>query len=221
MIPLRDVIPSRTTPWMTFLLIALNILVFAGEITLSDEDASAFMMAFGLIPAEFSWVSAFTAMFIHGGWLHIAGNLLSLWIFGDNVEDRMGHGRFLAFYLIAGLAGNLAQVAALPDATMPLIGASGAIAGVMGAYLVLFPYSRVLVLVFLFVFIDVIEIPAVFFLVFWFLIQLVSGAGQLANLPGENVGFWAHIGGFVAGVIGVWVFKRPERQKVEWWEGAS
>jgi membrane associated rhomboid family serine protease len=220
MIPLRDVIPSRTTPWVTFALIAVNIMVFSGELLLDDAEASAFFMAFGLVPSEFSWIAAFTAIFIHGGWIHIAGNLLSLWIFGDNVEDRMGHGRFLAFYLIAGLAGNLAQTAALPDSTVPLVGASGAIAGVMGAYLVLFPYSRVLVLIFLFVFVDVIEIPAVFFLLFWFLLQLFSGAGQLASLPGENIAFWAHIGGFLTGLVGVWIFRRPERQKVEWWEGA-
>jgi membrane associated rhomboid family serine protease len=214
MIPLRDVIPSRTTPWVTLLLIAVNTLVFLSELALSDDDATAFIYAFGLVPAEFSWFSAFTAMFIHGGWIHIGGNLLSLWIFGDNIEDRMGHGRFFVFYVLAGLAGNLAQYAALPTSDIPLIGASGAIAGVMGAYLVLFPYSRVLV----FVFIDIVEVPAVFFLLFWFVIQLASGVGQLASIPGENVGFWAHIGGFAAGVAGVWVFKRPERQKVDWWE---
>ena len=129
----------------------------------------------------------------------------------------MGHGRFLLFYLLAGLAGNLAQSAASPDSTVPLVGASGAIAGVMGAYLILFPYSRILVLVFLLFFIDVVEVPAVFFLVFWFLMQLVSGVGQLANLPGENVGFWAHVGGFITGVVGVWIFRRPDRQRVEWW----
>ncbi len=217
MIPLRDVIPARTTPWITFLIIGLNVLVFLYEISLGSREAPLFIYSFGLVPAHFSWLTALTSMFIHGGWLHIGGNLLSLWIFGDNVEDRMGHGRYLLFYLLAGLAGGLAQTAVSPNSTIPLVGASGAIAGIMGAYLILFPYSRVLVLVFLFFFIDVVELPAVFFLVFWFLMQLVSGVGQLANLPGANVGFWAHVGGFVTGLIGAWVFTRPERQNVDWW----
>ncbi len=217
MIPLRDVIPARTTPWVTFLLIGLNVLVFFHEISLGSRDATRFIFTYGLVPARFSWETAVTSMFIHGGWLHIGGNLLSLWIFGDNVEDRMGHGRFLLFYVLAGLVGNLAQTASSPGSAIPLVGASGAIAGVMGAYLITFPYSRILVLVFLLFFIDVVELPAVFFLVFWFFMQLVSGVGQLANVPGANVGFWAHVGGFVTGVIGVWVFRRPERQRVDWW----
>jgi membrane associated rhomboid family serine protease len=217
MIPLRDVIPSRTTPWVTFLLIGINVLVFFYEVSLGPGGLKQFILAFGLVPADFSWMTAVTSMFLHAGWLHIAGNLLSLWIFGDNVEDRMGHGRFLIFYLLAGLVGNLSQTYAVPDSSVPLIGASGAIAGVMGAYLVLFPYSRILVLVFLFIFVDVLEIPAVFFLGFWFLMQLLNGVGQLANAPGANIGFWAHIGGFLTGVLGVWLFKRPERQRVDWW----
>ena len=219
MFPLRDVIPSRTTPWVTYVLIVANGLVFLHALSLGSPGGQRFVFAYGLIPSQFNWVAAVSSLFIHGGWLHIIGNLWSLWIFGDNVEDRMGHGRFAVFYLLAGLAGNLAQTAALPDSPIPLIGASGAIAGVMGAYLVLFPYSRILVLVFLLFFVDVIEIPAVFFLAFWFLMQLLSGVGQLANVPGESVGFWAHVGGFLTGVIGVWVFKRPERQRVEWWSG--
>jgi membrane associated rhomboid family serine protease len=217
MLPLRDVIPSRTTPYVTFLLIGLNVVVFLYEVSLNDPDLRRFIYQYGLVPSQFSWQAAFTAMFVHGGWVHIGGNLLSLWIFGDNVEDRMGHGRFLVFYLLAGLIGNLAQTLAGPGSDVPLIGASGAIAGVMGAYLVLFPYSRILVLVFLFIFIDVIEIPAVFFLGFWFLMQLLNGVGQLAFAAGATVGFWAHVGGFLSGALGVWIFKRPERQQVEWW----
>ena len=221
MFPLRDVIPSRTTPWVTFLLIAVNLVVFLCEISLNEREAVQFISAYGLVPARFSWAAAVTSMFLHGGWLHIIGNLWSLWIFGDNVEDRMGHGRFLVFYLLAGLLGNLAQTMAMPDSPIPLIGASGAIAGVMGAYLVLFPHSRILVLIFLLFFVDIVEIPAVFFLAFWFLMQLVSGFGQLANLAGASVGFWAHIGGFLAGVLGVWIFKQKQRQKVEWWSGVT
>src|SRR5690349_6014488 len=177
MFPLRDVIPSRTTPWITFLLIAVNLVVFLIETSLTERQAVQFISAYGLVPARFTWAAAVTSMFLHGGWLHIVGNLWSLWIFGDNVEDRMGHGRFLMFYLLAGLLGNLAQTAAGPESVVPLIGASGAIAGVMGAYLILFPHSRILVLIFLVFFVDIIEIPAVFFLAFWFLLQLLSGVG--------------------------------------------
>jgi membrane associated rhomboid family serine protease len=217
MFPLRDVIPSRTTPWVTFLLIAVNLVIFLFELSLNERDAVQFVLSHGLVPSHFSWLTVVTSTFLHGGWLHIVGNLWSLWIFGDNVEDRMGHGRFLSFYLLAGVLGNLAQVMAMPDSPVPLIGASGAIAGVMGAYLVLFPHSRILVLIFLLFFVDIVEIPAVYFLVFWFLMQLVSGVGQLANLSGASVGFWAHIGGFLTGILGVWVFRRRDRQAVEWW----
>ena len=217
MFPLRDVIPSRTVPFVTYLLILVNLLVFLFEASLSEPQVTRLILEYGLVPAGFTWGTAVTSMFLHGGWVHVIANLWSLWIFGDNVEDRMGHGRFLIFYLLAGLIGNLAQVAAQPGSEIPLIGASGAIAGVMGAYLVLFPYSRILVLVFLVVFVDFIEIPAMFFLALWFVTQLLSGVGQLADLPGTNVGFWAHVGGFVTGLVGVWVFRRPERQKVEWW----
>jgi membrane associated rhomboid family serine protease len=187
-------------------------------LSLSDADLKQFLFTYGLIPASFSWVSAFTSMFLHAGWLHVAGNLWSLWIFGDNVEDRMGHGRFLVFYLIAGLIAGLAQSWSAPGATLPLVGASGAIAGVMGAYFVLFPTSRVLVLIFLFFFIDVVEIPAIFFLGFWFITQLVLGIGRLTETDVTGgVAFWAHAGGFLTGVLGVWIFKRPERQRADWW----
>ena len=209
--------PTRTRPWVTFLLIGINLAVFLVEFSLGGPELEAFIYAFGVIPAEFNVVSAVTAMFLHGGWMHLAGNMMSLWIFGDNVEDRMGHGRFLLFYLIAGILGSAAQTAAMPASPVPLVGASGAIAAVMGAYFVLFPYSRILVLVFLVFYIDVVEVPAVLFLAFWFLMQLLSGVGQLAGIPGGHVGFWAHIGGFACGVAGVWFFRRPERQRVEWW----
>ena len=217
MIPLRDVIPSRTTPYVTFLIIGINLAVFVHELqlrALSDTALERFYFTYGLIPASFSWLSALTSMFLHDGWGHVAGNLWSLWIFGDNVEDRLGHGRFIIFYLAVGLIAGVAQTLTGPDSTLPLIGASGAIAGVMGAYFVLFPHSRVLVLVFLFIFIDVIEIPAVFFLGFWFLMQLASGIGRLADTEMTGgVAFWAHAGGFLAGIVGVWLLKRPERER--------
>ena len=218
MIPLRDVIPSRTTPVVTIALIALNIVVFVHELLLSPAALGHFFLTAGLVPASFSWSALVTSMFVHGGYVHIGGNLLTLWIFGDNVEDRMGHLRFLAFYLVAGSLAALGQTWADPSSTVPIIGASGAIAGVMGAYFLLLPRSRILVLIFLFFFIDVVEVPAVFFLGFWFLMQIFGGVGQLGTSgSSESVAFWAHAVGFVSGLIGAWLLARPERRTVEWW----
>src|SRR6478752_4166875 len=142
MIPLRDIIPSRTTPVVTIALIVVNVLVFIYELSLG-RDVDAFTLYWGLVPAAFSWVTVFTSMFLHGGFLHVAGNMLYLWIFGDNVEDRMGHGRFLVFYLLCGAVAALVQTMAGPDSIVPMVGASGAIAGVMGAYFVMYPKSRI------------------------------------------------------------------------------
>ena len=220
MIPLRDVIPSRTTPGVTVTLIVLNVLVYVFQLLLSERGQDAFIIGFGLVPAYFSVINVFTAMFVHGGFAHLAGNMLFLWIFGDNVEDRMGHGRFLSFYLMCGFAAAIAQTALNPDSVVPMVGASGAIAGVMGAYLVLYPNSRVLMLfpfpVFLF------ELPAVVFLVMWFLVQFLNGINQLPVFERDaisgGVAFWAHVMGFVAGLILVVFMKRPERTRVEWWD---
>ena len=221
MIPLRDVIPSRTTPYVTIGLIVINALVFLYEMTLGDPLLEEFMLYFGLVPAAFSWVTVLTSMFLHGGFLHFGGNMLFLWIFGDNVEDRMGHGRFVAFYLLCGAAAALAQTAMSPDSVVPMVGASGAVAGVMGAYFVLYPHSRIVTLVPLFVFFHVMEVPALVFLGLWFVLQFVSGVGSIAAAtggePAGGIAFWAHVAGFVAGVSGVLVFRRPERQRVEWW----
>jgi membrane associated rhomboid family serine protease len=219
MIPLRDVIPSRTTPYVTIALIALNAVVFVYQFLLGDA-VEALIIYWGLVPAAFSWVAVFTSMFLHGGLLHFGGNMLYLWIFGDNVEDRMGHGRFLVFYLLCGTAAALAQTASSPDSLVPMVGASGAIAGVMGAYFVLYPHSRIVTLVPIFFFIQIIEVPAIFFLGIWFVMQLLSGVGSIANAAGEPAGgiaFWAHAAGFLAGLSGVLVFRRRERQRVEWW----
>ena len=222
MIPLRDVIPSRTTPFMTISLIVVNALVFFYELSLG-EGVEQFVLYFGLVPAAFSFVTLFTSMFVHGGFLHVAGNMLYLWIFGDNVEDRMGHGRFLVFYLLCGVAAALAQTITNPDSIVPMVGASGAIAGVMGAYFVLYPRSRILTLLPIFLFWQLIEVPAIFFLGFWFLMQFLSGVGSIvaatAHEPAGGVAFWAHVAGFVAGISAVWIFRRPERQRVEWWDG--
>jgi len=218
MIPIRDVIPSRTTPWVTILLVAANVVIFLYEVSLPEEAAERLFAVYGLVPADFNWVAATTSMFLHGGWLHVGSNMISLWIFGDNVEDRMGHGRYLAFYLLTGYAAGLAEVWISPDSLVPLVGASGAIAGVMGAYLILFPHSRVLVLIPIFLFIEILEVPAVLFLGFWFLLQVVGGVGRLADTAVTGgVAFWAHLGGFATGLALVWLFKRPERERVEWW----
>jgi membrane associated rhomboid family serine protease len=219
MIPLRDVIPSRTTPYITIALIALNAVVFLYQFLLGDA-VEALIIYWGLVPAAFSWVTVFTSMFLHGGFLHFGGNMLYLWIFGDNVEDRMGHGRFLVFYLLCGVAAALAQTAAGPDSLVPMVGASGAIAGVMGAYFVLYPHSRIVTLLPIFFFIQIVEVPAIFFLGIWFVMQLLSGVGSIATAAGEPAGgiaFWAHAAGFLAGLSGVLVFRRRERQRVEWW----
>jgi len=220
MIPLRDVIPSRTRPVVTFALITLNVLVFLRQAALDQDQLETFIRVFGLVPADFSWLNVLTSMFVHGGLMHAAGNLLYLWIFGDNVEDRMGHGRFLGFYLACGAGAALAQTFSAPMSFVPMVGASGAIAGVMGAYFVLYPKSRVLTLI---PFpITVIEIPAVYLLGLWFVMQFVNGLATIGpaaegQITG-GVAFWAHAGGFGLGALLVLLLRRPERQAVEWWD---
>jgi len=219
MIPLRDIIPSRTTPYVTVGLIVVNALVFLYQLALGPL-VEEFVLYYGLVPVAFSWVTVMTSMFLHGGFLHFGGNMLYLWIFGDNVEDRMGHGRFIVFYLLCGTAAALAQTLMDPLSPIPMVGASGAIAGVMGAYFVLHPRSRILTLVPIFFFIQLIEVPAIFFLGLWFVMQFVSGVGSIATATGEPAGgiaFWAHVAGFASGIGMVWLFRRPERQRVEWW----
>jgi membrane associated rhomboid family serine protease len=219
-IPLRDVIPSRTKPGVTITLIVLNVLVYLFQVGLTEQVQEAFIYAFAVVPAYFSFGSVFTSMFVHGGFAHLAGNMLFLWIFGDNVEDRMGHFRYLFFYLTCGLLAALSQVMLNPESLVPMVGASGAIAGVMGAYLVLYPHSRVLMLfpfpVFLF------ELPAIAFLGLWFFVQFLNGIGQLPVFQQDQisggVAFWAHVTGFAAGLILVTFLKRPERTTVEWWD---
>ena len=203
MFPISDVIPSRTVPFVTVGLIIANALVFLYMITLPDAMLERFVATYAVVPAWFSVPTLFTSQFLHAGWMHIIGNMLYLWIFGDNVEDRLGHFRYLLFYLGAGALAAILQVLFNPFSAVPMLGASGAIAGVMGAYFVLYPQSRVLTAVFIVIFFDVIEIPAVFFLGIWFLMQLLSGVGSLGvtNAASGGTAFWAHVGGFVAGVI--------------------
>jgi membrane associated rhomboid family serine protease len=218
MIPLRDVIPSRTTPYITVTIIALNSLAWLYEVSLPHESLNEFLTIYGVVPAYFSWPTLITSMFLHGSWSHVIGNMWYLWIFGDNVEDRVGHGRFIVFYLLCGIGAALGQVAVDPNSMLPTIGASGAIAGVMGAYFVLYPHSRVLTLI-PWIFIQVVELPALVLLGFWFLMQLVdAGAVAVTAGTGGGVAFAAHVVGFVVGAGGVFVFRKRE---LEPWDGGQ
>jgi membrane associated rhomboid family serine protease len=219
MIPLRDVIPSRTTPYITITIIALNAVAWLFEISLPHEDLNEFLTIYGVVPAYFTWPTLITSMFLHGGWFHVIGNMWYLWIFGDNVEDRVGHGGFIVFYLLCGIAASLGQVAVDPISTLPMIGASGAIAGVMGGYFVLYPRSRVLTLI-PWIFLQIVELPAIALLGFWFLMQLVNAGtiAMTASVGGGGVAFAAHVIGFVAGVGAVFVFRK---RRLDPWERAD
>jgi membrane associated rhomboid family serine protease len=212
MIPLYDTARSRRVPVITWLLIALNVLVFLYEISLRAPALERLVRTWGLVPVQLlgqpgtEWVTVLTSMFLHGGWLHILSNMWILFIFGDNVEDRMGGGRFLTFYLLSGVAAGLLQSFLLKGSSEPMIGASGAIAGVLGAYLLLFPTARVASLVpILFIF-TAVQLPATIFLLFWFVSQLFSGWMSLGGAGGSGVAWWAHVGGFVFGVLAVHIF---------------
>jgi len=215
MIPLRDTQPSYSTPFVTILLIVMNVFVFLYEVSLDDYTRNAFISTWGMIPARFEYTDMLTSMFLHGGWLHLIGNMWFLWIYGDNVEDTLGHLKYLLFYLLCGLAAGGMHVVTNLDSRIPTVGASGAIAGVMGAYLVKFPHSRILTLVVVFVFITTVEIPAVLILAYWFLIQLASGMWSVgySQLSQGGVAWFAHVGGFVAGVILIKVMRTRERYR--------
>jgi len=217
MIPLKDDNPTRTVPFVTIILIAANVAAFLWELTLPAADRTVAITNLAVIPAEiarlgstrfhgltFQGMTLFTAMFLHGDPLHLLGNMLYLWIFGNNIEDVMGHIRFPIFYFACGIVASLTQVAASPRSTTAMIGASGAIAGVLGAYLILYPTARVVTLIFLFIFIRIVSIPAVIVLGFWFLLQLLS-AGRAGS---GGIAFFAHIGGFVAGLALIVPFRQ-------------
>ncbi|MCP5153077.1 MAG: rhomboid family intramembrane serine protease [Ectothiorhodospiraceae bacterium] len=222
MIPLRDDNPTRATPLVSRAVLVACVVVFLWQASLDAARADAVVLALGTIPAVLfeharlapglelvpPWASVLTSMFLHGGWMHLIGNMLFLWIFGDNVEDSTGHGRFAMFYLLCGVAAVLAQ--SLPDthSRVPMIGASGAISGVLGAYVLLFPHARVLVLVPLGLFSQVVTLPAVVVLGLWFVLQFVQSV--LAPAGGSGVAFAAHIGGFLAGMALIPIFKRRE-----------
>ncbi len=221
MIPLRDTNPSETVPFINYALIAANIAAFLFETSLG-KGLNDFIATFGLVPAQFSAdlesrqiglstiIPIFTSMFLHAGWLHVAGNMLFLYIFGDNVEDRFGHGKYLGFYLLSGAAAALTQALVNPHSEVPMVGASGAIAGVLGAYVFMFPTAKVATLIPIFFFFQIVELPAYMFLGIWFLIQALSGlfALRIAADAG-GVAWWAHIGGFAAGAILFPFLKKP------------
>jgi membrane associated rhomboid family serine protease len=219
MIPLRDDNPTSITPFVTYVFIAACVLVFLWQMSLGEKGFEAAVLALGVTPATLLGdarlppelylvppvATVFSSMFLHGGFMHLAGNMLYLWIFGNNVEDSMGHVRFVIFYLLCGVAAVLAQAWPNPDSTIPMIGASGAISGVLGAYLLLFPRAHVLVLIPLGAFSRLVPLPAMVVLGFWFVLQLISSAFTDGSQGG--VAFGAHIGGFVAGMILIPVFK--------------
>lgn len=244
MIPLKDDIAARTFPFINIALIALNAVLFTMELGMG-EGVVRFMRHAAVVPALYTGpdrtlgpvdalVTSFDpelgrrvllSMFLHGGWAHILGNMLYLWIFGDNVEDRLGHFRYLAFYLACGWAASYAHIWSQPDSVVPSIGASGAIAGVLGAYLTLYPRARVVTLLPLGIFTQLVQLPAVFFLGLWFLQQFLLGTFDLVAPEGTGGGiaWWAHIGGFASGFALVRVFRKPRRgpsARDAWWETA-
>jgi membrane associated rhomboid family serine protease len=221
MIPIRDDAPRSTTPYVTYFLLATNIVVFLFELLLAPQSLNQFLFQFGMVPASLSnlfnggpWqpaiVPLFTSMFLHGGWLHLTANMWVLWIFGDNIEDHLGHFRYLMLYLICGVAAGLLQSALNPGSQIPSVGASGAIAGVMGAYFLLFPAARVLTVIPPFWFF---WLPAWIVLGYWFIVQFVQGAATSIAPTNDSGGiaFWAHVGGFIAGVTLIKLF--PARQQ--------
>jgi membrane associated rhomboid family serine protease len=229
MLPIRDNIPSRRQPVVTILLIAANVSVFSYELTLSPGALHRFFNDFGLVPARLlaqdpalrnahlvaTMRSVLTSMFLHGGWLHVIGNMWTLWIFGDNVEDRMGRIPFLAFFVLCGVAAGLTHLLTNLSSAIPTVGASGAVAGIMGAYFVLYPHARIVTLVPILFLPLFIELPAFIFLGLWFVTQLFTGTLSLAapaNVGG--VAWWAHGGGFLAGVLlhRPFVDRRPFRR---------
>jgi len=216
MIPLRDENPTRRFAVVTATLIVANIAVFLYELSLPGTRAlEAFFSDFALIPANISntaspavYRTVLTSMFLHGDWLHLLGNMLYLWIFGNNVEDSMGRIRFVLFYLLCGAGAAASQILVEPHSQLPMVGASGAISGVLGAYLLLFPRTRVLVLLPIWIFIRFVYVPAWLMLLFWFALQLVSGAVNMGRMHEGGIAFWAHSGGFLAGLILIPFFKR-------------
>jgi membrane associated rhomboid family serine protease len=204
---------------ITVALIAINLYVYYLQDTSTQAELGRFISQYALVPARFTEqlrlnpLAVFfhhplvTSTFLHGSWFHVIFNMLYLWIFADNIEDRLGRPRFILFYLLAGIAGNLAHILLNPGSPIPLVGASGAIAGVLGAYIITFPRARITSLLFIFFFITIRDIPAIYFLLFWFLLQVINGVASL-GIMGNNVAYWAHIGGFLSGVVLMLILKK-------------
>jgi membrane associated rhomboid family serine protease len=210
MLPIKDTIRSRSFPAINYLLIAINTVVFFLELSLPAAKLQQLLYVFSLVPANlsllnpFSWITLVSHQFLHGGWIHFLSNIWVLFIFGDNVEDRLGSGRYLIFYILGGMVAGILQVVMAPHSQVPAIGASGAIAAVMGAYFLFYPRARIITLIPIFIIPWFIEIPAVIFLGFWFVTQFFSGVLSLASAGGAAAGgiaWWAHVGGFVFGLV--------------------
>ncbi|HEY9165980.1 MAG TPA: rhomboid family intramembrane serine protease [Candidatus Kryptonia bacterium] len=219
MLPLKDRNPSRTFPIVNYLLIAANVAVFFYELSLGPK-LDVFFLKYGLVPARFFELAGshthifmryfpfFSSMFLHSGWMHIIGNMWFLFIFGDNVEDKLGHGNYFVFYILSGLAASALQAFVSSSSSAPTIGASGAISGVLGAYLVMFPKAKVVTFIFIFFFFDIIEMYAVIFIGIWFVLQFVSGLQSWGLDTSGGIAWWAHVGGFAAGILMVPILKR-------------
>jgi rhomboid family protein len=225
MIPLRDNNPRRSFPWITVAIILVNCVIFLYEVLASEVVREALFASYALVPvrtagffagrpvgASQAFLPFFTSMFLHGGWMHLIGNMWFLWIFGDNVEDRTGHLGYLVLYLASGLAGAAGHVLFSANSAVPTVGASGAISGVMGAYLITFPRARILTLVPIIIFLTTIEIPAYIILIYWLLLQFLSGAASLGADAGQGgVAWFAHVGGFAAGIPLMLLLRKPRR----------
>ena len=215
MIPLRDSQPSYSRPIVTVSPIAVNVQIFHYQFSLDSFSLNHFIASYGLVPSRLRLESLVTSMFLHGGWLHLIGNMWFLWIYGDNVEDTLGHLKYLLFYLLCGVAAGLVHMAFNIDSRVPTVGASGAIAGVMGAYVIKFPRSRIVTLVPVFFFLTTVEIPASVILVYWFVVQIFSGVGQIgySHLSQGGVAWFAHVGGFLAGTLLIFALRPSGRYR--------
>lgn len=229
MLPIGDYAGQRRSfPFVTYTLIVVNVLVFLYEVSLSELRLERFLWQWGMVPREITqgtdldpviglpiYITLLSAIFLHGSWLHLGGNMLYLWVFGDNVEDAFGHGKYLLFYLLCGVAASFVQIAVNTQSLIPTVGASGAIAGVMGAYLIMFPGATVRTVVFIVFFVTVTYLPAILVIGVWFVLQLMSGIGSLGVRTQETggVAFWAHVGGLVAGALLALIFRRRDYQR--------
>lgn len=222
MFPLRDTIRARTIPGVNYLIIVVNVLIFLLESSMGPRRFEQFIFSCGMVPYRLlgqlgfaQLLTIFTSMFLHGGWFHVISNMWALFIFGDNIEDRMGHGRYLLFYLLCGIGAAVTHVAVDPNSRVPVVGASGAISGIMGAYIVLFPHSRIITLLPVFILPWLMEVPALIFIGIWFLAQLFNGLFGLMLPVGTygGVAWWAHVGGFLVGLLLVKVFAKRQRYR--------